>query len=217
MADGVSVSFGFDQDGDGILDSNAVFEQTGDLNDSNKDSGFWGPTGIDRAAQGFESQLGNFFLRQSNAYKPFGVFHILYDADNPVTSASGEIWDIDGGSRTEQFLVKAFNEDLLLESILSPLGTTSKTLDGKPWTFGFNGLSDITRIEITFTGSKTNGIGLAFNNFSPVEDITQITQVPEPSTLAILVIGVVALVSGRHKQQHHGVMTRRKFKHHNSN
>ena len=187
MADSVIVRFGFDSNSDGVLDTKAVFEEVGNV-DLSGDTGFWGfGSAKDTAAPGFTSQLGNFFLRQSDPYEPFGIFTILYEANNPVTEASGEIWDIDGGEHTERFLVKAFNGTTLLDSIQSPLGT-DLTLDGKPWTFGFTNLSNITRIEISFTGSKTGGIGLAFNNFSPVEDISTVVNVPEPSTISLFLM-----------------------------
>lgn len=205
MADGVSVSFGFDTTGDGNVDSHGVFEEIGGGRE-NGNSGFMSSYGdkYDRAATGFEPLLGNFFLRQKDAYEPFGTFHITYDAENPVTSASGEIWDIDGhNNNTERFLVEAFNDTQSLATILSPLGGSSgsNSLDGKPWAFGFHGLSDITRIEITFTGTKESGIGLAFNNFSPIEDVSeQINSVPEPSTVAIFALGIVGLASRRLKK-----------------
>lgn len=187
MADSVTVRFGFDSNSDGTLDTKAVFEEVGNI-DISGDTGFWGfGSDKDTAAPGFTSQLGNFFLRQSVPYQPFGIFTILYEATNPVTEASGEIWDIDGGTNTERFLVEAFNGSTLLDSIESPLGTDN-TLDGKPWAFGFSGLSDITKIEITFTGSKTSGIGLAFNNFSPIEDISPVVNVPEPSTISLFLV-----------------------------
>ncbi len=115
---GVSVKFGFDTNNDGSIDSPAVFEQIGNK-DKKNDTGFLGIGGAkDVAAPGYESQLGNFFLRQSHPYKPFGTFTILYDSAEAVTAASEEIWDIDGNKRkTEQFLVEAFNEETLLEAI----------------------------------------------------------------------------------------------------
>lgn len=193
MADSVAVRFGFDSNSDGRLDTKAVFEEVGN-NDTRGDTGFWGyGSDKDTAAPGFTALLGDFFLRQSDPYQPFGIFTILYDANNPVTEASGEIWDIDGGRNTEQFLVKAFDGARLLESITSPLGIDN-TLDGKPWTFGFRGLTNITKIEITFTGSKKKGIGLAFNNFSPVEDVSQIVSVPEPSIISLFLACTLILL-----------------------
>lgn len=190
MADEVSVRFGFDLNADGILDTQAVFEQVGNV-DLGNDTGFWGINQArDIAAPNYTELLGNFFLRQYDPYQPFGIFTILYQANNPVTEASGEIWDIDGSNKTEQFLVQAFNGSILLDSILSPLGE-DKTLNGKPWAFGFKDLSNITQINITFTGSKTSGIGLAFNNFSPVEDISQSVNVSEPSMLIVFVFVVI--------------------------
>jgi hypothetical protein len=193
MADSVAVRFGFDSNSDGTLDTRAVFERAGNV-DTGGDTGFWRKGGEkDTAAPGFTSLLGNFFLRQSEPYQPFGTFIILYDAMNPVTEASGEIWDIDGGGKTERFLVKAFDGQTLLDSIESPLGKDN-TLDGKPWVFGFSDLTDITKIEITFTGSKKKGIGLAFNNFSPIEDISPVVNVPEPSTILLfLACGIVVM------------------------
>jgi hypothetical protein len=195
MADGVSVSFGFDTTGDGFANDVGMFEKVGGGKESGN-SGFKADYGsqYDMAATGTESLLGSFFLRQSDAYQPFGTFHIIYDAVNPVTAASGEIWDIDGKpDKTEQFLIKAFNGATALASITSPLGD-NRTLDGKPWAFGFNDLSDITRIEISFTGTKTKGIGLAFNNFSPIEDLSsQTNSIPEPSTLLIFALALIGL------------------------
>ena len=146
--------------------------------------------------------LGSFFLRQKMAYQPFGVFHIIYNAVNPVTSASGEIWDIDGGRNTEQFVIIAFNGENLLELQESPLGNSNdeNSYDDRSWAFGFNNLSDITRIEISFTGSKTGGIGLAFNNFSPVEDLSNLTNnIPEPTSL--IVIAMALLAAGFYRQR----------------
>ncbi|TDF38510.1 hypothetical protein EYS14_12620 [Alteromonadaceae bacterium M269] len=195
-AGGVFVRFGFDSDHDGVIDQSAVFEQANNT-DNGGDTGFWGTSGAkDVAASGYQSLLGNFFLRQSKPYKPFGVFTILYDSIHPVTAASGEIWDIDGRkTKTEQFLVQAFNGETLLASLTSPLGNNKK-LNGKPWTFGFSGLSDITKLEITFIGSKTKGIGLAFNNFSPVEDISQASRyVPEPESIILFIAGILGIAS----------------------
>lgn len=200
LADGVLVSFGFDTNGNGILDQNAVYEQVSNT-DKGRDTGFLYSGTPDQAASGFEQQLGDFFIRQSMPYEPFGVFTILYESDIPVTAASGEIWDIDGHSKTEQFLVKAFNGDVLLEEINSPLGK-DKSLNGKPWAFGFSDLANVTKIEITFTGTKQRGIGLAFNNFSPVQDISgqnflSSVKISEPPIYMLLLAAFLLLITDK--------------------
>jgi hypothetical protein len=60
-------------------------------------------------------------------------------------------------------------------------------LDGQPWVFSFSGLSaGIAKITIDFTGSKTAGIGLAFNNFNPTG------AVPEPAVWTLLMSAAAA-------------------------
>jgi hypothetical protein len=192
----VGISFGFDTDNDGILDQNAVYEVAGNIDRGNNDTGFKGEYGDDTAAPNYALQLGHFFLRQSTPYSQFGIFTILYNSEHPIVAASGEIWDIDGklkNDKTEQFLVEAFNGDTLLASIMSPLGI-DRSLDAKPWTFGFNNLSDINKIEISFVGGKKSGIGLAFNNFSPIQDLSNNrVSVNEPDTLFLVLISVAFL------------------------
>ena len=169
----VSVTFGFDNDGDGITETRAKFEQTGP---SDPERGFEGcPVSSfvdDTADPGFETQLGGFFLRQPSPLSAFGKFVIDYSGAGVVDAASGEIWDIDGSSiGVEEYRVEAFDGDgTLLGSINSPIGnpggSCENPLDGQPWVFQFSGLTEgIDRIEITFIGTKTSGVGLAFNNF----------------------------------------------------
>ena len=195
MAGGVKVTFGFDTTGNGQTDTNGVFEEAANVDTGNEDTGFWGIGGArDEAAPGFEDDLGRFFLRQKEPYTPFGTFIINYTADNAVTAASGEIWAIDGRpGATEQFRVDAFGIEGLLATEISPLGN-NLDLNGQPWRFGFDGLSDIERLEITFTGSKTRGIGLAFNNFAPTQNLTT---VPTPATGALLALGLLGLAQRR--------------------
>lgn len=157
---------------------------------------------FDKAAAGYESVLGNCFLRMGTtelASSPVPILRIDYAS--PVSGCSANIWDIDGwqgtewNSGTEQSKIEAFDSSsALLETILSPEGSAidATSLDGKPWTWYFSRpTADISRIDISFTGSKTAGIGLAFDNFSPTAPI------PEPSTFALLLLaagtGAVAL------------------------
>jgi len=189
VIDGVSVTFGFDADNDGVTDTEAIFEQAGDTDTTR---GFLNDVlgQFDTADPGFESQLGNYFLRkQGNINSDFGTFIIDYTSSTPVTAASGEIWDIDGGGLgDEQYQIQAFDSNnSLLATIISPLGN-DLTLDGRPFTFGFSGLSGIDQIRIDFISQKSK-IGLAFNNFSPTT-----TVVPVPAAIWLFGSGMLGLI-----------------------
>ena len=136
-----------------------------------------------------------------------GPFIIDYTTALNITALSGEIWDIDGSNSdtvgTESWRVEVLDAaNSILATQDSPVGTLSSNsapLDGKPWTFGFTGLTGIDKVRITFTGTKTSGIGLAFNNFSPTTSMA----VPEPMSLST---GIVAVLVGlgirlRHKRK----------------
>ncbi len=168
------VTFGLDTDGDGFADPGVypIMEAQG----ADGTDGFNNDTlGLrDTAAPGFEGDLGLFFLRGTAPVPPIGLV-VLYA--NPVSGATGDIWDIDGsGSQgSEQWLVEGMGQDYVdygdlsdvVATDLSPEGT-DLTLDGKPWTFLLNsGSPTIHAIRITFVGTKTSGIGLAFDRFSP--------------------------------------------------
>jgi hypothetical protein len=203
---GVQVSFGFDDNSDGIVDMGdanldgipdgyARFEQAGTF-PGETDAGFSGSVAVDTADPGFAGQLGNWFLRSPNPGSDFGQFIITYVSTSaPVTAASGEIWDIDGVAQmgiglTEEYTVRAYDAiGNLLATQVSPLGTLPTPfapLDGQPWQFSFSGLTaGIDHIVIDFTGTKPGGIGLAFNNFYP-------TSVPEPSAI-VLALGGLAV------------------------
>ena len=84
--DEVDIRFGFDTNNNGRLDKEAIFERA-DNTDLDRKTGFLGELGRDTAAFGFENQLGNFFIRQSKPYKPFGIFTILYDYCKPSNSS----------------------------------------------------------------------------------------------------------------------------------
>jgi len=175
----LTLTFGFDLDGDGTAETPAAFEQTGDQALADGDHGFHTCEQVngqwDIPWPGFEAQLGQYFLRTDPGVAGnFGKFVIDY-AGGTVTAASGEIWDIDsvsGGTRTERYLVTAWDSGGgVLATQESPVGDqddgcANAQLDARPWTFSFSGLSaGIARITIEFTGTKINGIGMAFNNF----------------------------------------------------
>jgi hypothetical protein len=190
---GVSVSFGFDFNSDGVVETPATFEKTGTFPGEPPLAGFSGSSGLDTPDPGFGPQLGNWFLRSPVGGANFGKFVIQYSSSFPVTAASGEIWDIDGNQQlgvTEEYTVQAFDAlNNLLATVVSPLGvldTPIAPLDGQPWLFSFSGLSaGIDHIVVTFTGTKPNGIGLAFNNFDPIA-------VPEPASTSLTILAAAA-------------------------
>ena len=175
----LSVQFFFDVNGNNVYDSEIdelpVFEQVGSSDDVR---GFLGSTGNDTPDTGFESYLGDYFLRQSPGDKFGNVpapLIVDYNTSLSILALSGEIWDIDGttgGTGTEQWLVEVLDgSGNVLASTKSPLGSLgsySAELDGRPWTFNFTELpSGVDKVKLTFIGGKTSGIGLAFNNFRP--------------------------------------------------
>ena len=204
--DGVTVTFGFDTNNDGIADLAAAFEDTLD-EDSNVEPEFgycstnYGsfPCTADQAATGYEEQLGDFFIRSAGAHAAnWDSFIIQYDAPTAVTAASGEIWDIDRGSAGwEKFYVSAYDDiGNVLATETSPQGMyehNPATLDAKPWAWTFSGLSDIDKI--VFTRSTEPGakpyFPLGFNNFNPTSAVV----VPEPSTALLVGLGLAGIAA----------------------
>jgi hypothetical protein len=193
---GGTVQFYFDVNSNNAydpgIDDNPVFEQAGqDGSDAFNST----VTGInDTAAPGFTAQLGNFFLRHPSPFSLPPPFLIDYNTAQTITGLSGEIWDIDSGAggNTEQWLVDVLDgSNNLLASQLSPLDNSS-ALDSLPWTFAFTGLPlGVDKVRLTFVGTKTTGIGLAFNNFSP----TTAEAVPEPSSVMLMGLAGTGLIT----------------------
>lgn len=202
---GLQVRFGIDANSDGVVETNSVFEHAGLDPFEPPNGGFSGSAGTDTADAGFAAQLGNFFLRGPTGGADFGIFVITYSGTTIVTAASGEIWDIDGTALspggtgfTEEYTVLAYDSaNNLLATQISPLGTVTSAiapLDGQPWVFSFSGLSaGISKITIDFTGTKPNGIGLAFNNFNPTAGV------PEPASLLLAAMATAFIALRRRR------------------
>ena len=213
---GVTVFFGLDPNGleGGIERTEPIFREavggSDDLNgfkvDQTGDYDVEGPTFVPGSGSG--GGLGGFFARADPVPNSSGgswggdaLFVIEYTA-GASTSASGQIWDIDGdsSSETEQFSVVAYDSSLTaMATETSPLGTSNGagSLDGLPWLFQFDNLaSPIKFITIDFIGSKSSNIDIAFDNFNASAVV-----VPEPSIYAILFgIGALALVTLRRRR-----------------
>lgn len=200
-----SVRFYFDLNGndafDPAIDELPLFEKAGtDGSDgfTSKYTGF-----NDTARPGYTAQLGNYFLRKQTDHfgSVAGPFIAEYTTTSVITELSGEIWDIDAvpGGGTEQWRVDVLDHaHQVLATQLSPLGDDNSvaSLDSLPWMFSFSNLPlGVQKVRLTFVGTKTTGIGLAFNNFSPT------AAVPEPNALLLFGIGIVGVGMARRRRQ----------------
>jgi len=152
----------------------------------------------DTEAAGFTGVgMDDFFLR-GDALSDFGILTINYVNGTSSKGLGFQIWDIDGGNAgTEKYTVTFFNDNNApgseeIGSVTTPEGTDVDpltSLDGLPFDVQFTatGADVITRVEVDFTGTKTNNIGLALDNFN-AEGIV----IPEPSALGAL-FGFTAL------------------------
>jgi hypothetical protein len=119
-------------------------------------------------------QLGLFFLRSPEGQLQAGDVGLRIDYGNNagMRYAAGEIWDIDGDppNHSERWQIDAFNAaNQIIASQTSPLGIVRddpNSLDSLPWLFEFSTHQDIAYIKVEFIGTKAEGVGLAFNNFT---------------------------------------------------
>ena len=143
----------------------------------------------DVEAPAHSGKLGRFFMKAVGDVSTNGYVKLIIDYAFAVNAASGQIWDIDGHSNgTERWEVKAYDSGgTELHSLLSPdgVGHGPGSLDGSPWGWAI-AVDNIWKIEIEFIGTKTSGVGLAFDNFSPSE-------IPEPGMMSLIGLGVLVL------------------------
>lgn len=121
--------------------------------------------GDDTPAPG--QNCGSFFLTDSSGLDSQLPPTLVITYAVPVSAASGVILDIDGLNFHEAWDIQAYNGTNLLATV-SLTEASPNAGDGlaTPWNFS-RSTADITSIWIVYTGTKTNRIGLAFDNFSP--------------------------------------------------
>jgi|SRR5581483_2487326 len=126
---------------------------------------FMSKFGQDTPAPG--QNLGNFFLTAGTPLGPPPP-PVLVNFVNPVASVGGDILDIDGKTAgAESWRVDALNSSGLMIDSVTLTQTSAGAGDGMATPFAISHTSaDISSLEITFTGSKTTGVGLGFDNFT---------------------------------------------------
>lgn len=139
---------------------------------SNEECGVSGATRSDMPAEG--QNVGCSFLTDdgvlnNNSY----TLRVRYQT--PVQSASGVLLDVDGPEEWS-ITARAQDESVISEIIVFPPGP-----DGVATTWSFNLAEDIWMIDFEQTGSST-GVGLAFDNFSPSEDLSSVVESVVPVT-----------------------------------
>jgi hypothetical protein len=141
-------------------------------------------------------QVGQFFLTDDGVVgAPPPALVIRYDT--PVAAASGVLIDVDGwgqGAVFEAFHVEARGAgDVVLET-LDLIGALAGDGEVAPWSFA-RALEEIRSIRISYFGNKLEGIGLAFDYFSPSSPY--VPPIPEPGAVALLALGLCMLARRR--------------------
>ncbi|NQT86624.1 PEP-CTERM sorting domain-containing protein [bacterium] len=203
------VTFGFDTTADNVIDYPAYFEDLGAENPEllfayAHGSGTDGDDSIKDTDDSTGLEGGSFLVRRPFESEEAVVidlhtdpFCIVYSGVLPF-NATGQIWDIDAG---EQYRVDALNSGgAVIASITSPVGLLEETvnsLSGLPWDFTFLFLPQAIssmRIQQIDAGPAR---GFAFDNFDATG--SNIEGVPEPTTLALLGLGLLA---ARRRRKH---------------
>ena len=160
---------------------------------------FQGPNdGDDNAKQ--NQGCGDFFLTDDgivgDAPSPLVIAY-----SHPVAAASGVIIDIDsapafGGN--ERWLLEArdTNNVLLATNRLGVTAFNSGEGLATPWSLK-RPTADIAFIRIIYDGPKTNGIGLAFDNFSPALPIAPAV-LSITKTQALAQVGIDGTIGGNY-------------------
>lgn len=197
-------------DGEALLDSDGVASNVQISTANNNTMSVEASGGADGQRQGFvndpmgaydaesasaTSSLGGFFLRSTTALSGnLGQVNPVFSLTflGGASSVTAEIWDIDGNRSqgSEGWEVVATHRDGLTSSILSPtfMNTSdARSLNGQAWSFSFDAAENsIMSLDFVFTGTKTHGIGVAFDNLT-------VAPVPVPAAGLMLIAGLGAL------------------------
>ena len=122
-----------------------------------------------------------------------------FDFDSAYTLDTAYIWDYYGHSPTEWLLTFFGSANGVGSSIFtynfSTPNPSPSTHDSDLYTINFASVADVMSVTLQNTNSSVRGgVGLAEVHFGK-------TAVPEPSTLAILGLGLLGLASRRFKKQ----------------
>ncbi len=152
------------------------------------------------ANYGQTDTLGEYFLRAPGSISNTGQVELIVNYILPVAALRAELWDIDAHTNGyEKWLVTIYDgNDNPLASQESPTGIDASdpnSLDSLKWKFEFDraGVFDVHKMTIMFIGSKTSGVGIAFDRF-------YVDSIPEPATMCMLALGGVAMLRRRNRK-----------------
>jgi hypothetical protein len=200
------VSFGLDRNGDGLVNGADAalgsivpyLEAMGADADGSDGYVYNGGPVFDQEAPAYAGQNGNFYLRPDQTYGNAvdEDFALILFFDQPMTGASGQIWDVEPESRNEFWMVSAYGSDFMSQgNAATPLASVEVSVnderDGGAWEWAFAG-QDIYAVELRYIGKEVL-TGIGFDNFTVV--------VPEPSTAALVGLGLAVIGARARKRR----------------
>jgi hypothetical protein len=201
-------TFAVDRNGDGLVDTSdealgsvvPYLEAMGE--DADGTDGYLNNDVLifDQEAPSFAGQNGNYYLRfdQTFGNDVHDEMALIIFFDQPITAASGQIWDVEPLSNNEFWRVSVYGSEFLsvgnaataIDSIETP---SIDEFDGGAWDWSFEE-QGIFAIELRYAAKQTL-TGIGFDNFQFV--------VPEPASALLLGMGLVLMATtGRARRTH---------------